>query len=95
MTVRQRIIEALGESYGLTLRGLSSRCKVSEKELPAHLEHVRKSLKAKGLKLVIDPPRCLNCDFEFKGRTRFTKPSKCPECRSRDIQEPAFRVEDL
>jgi len=38
------------------------------------------------------PARCRNCGYEFRGRERLRKPSKCPRCHSERIEPPRFYV---
>lgn len=76
-----------------TSKDLSARAGLSEKEIPTHLEHLDKSLKAKGERLVVQPAECLACGFVFKDRHRFTAPGSCPKCQSERISPPAFHIE--
>jgi predicted Zn-ribbon and HTH transcriptional regulator len=76
----------------LTAREISTRTGMREKDVAEHLEHLERSLKPKGERLVIEPARCLACGFVFKTRTRFSTPGSCPECRSERVAPPAFRV---
>lgn len=76
-----------------TSKDLSARAGLSEKEIPKHLEHLEKSLKAKGERLVVKPAECLACSFVFKDRSRFTAPGRCPRCQSERIAPPAFHIE--
>lgn len=92
-TVRQAILDELSGGLYLTINGLSVRLGITQKEVVGHLEHIRKSLKAKGRKLEVEPPRCLLCGFVFEGRERFTKPGKCPECHGTRIDDPAVHVD--
>jgi hypothetical protein len=85
-------IRAELEGRAMTARELSARTSVSEKEVVAHLEHLDKSVRRDGKRLVIEPAKCLACGFSFDKRARFTAPGSCPECRSERITPPAFRV---
>ena len=76
-----------------TSKDLSTRAGLSEKDIPAHLEHLEKSLKVKGERLVVTPSQCLACGFIFKDRHRFTAPGSCPTCQSERIRPPAFHIE--
>lgn len=76
-----------------TARDLSKRVGISEHDVANHLEHLERSLTHKGERLVIDPPRCLDCGFVFAHRHRFTRPGSCPSCRGRRISLPEFRIE--
>ena len=92
ITPRAAIHEAL-LGGALTSRDLSSRTGVREKDVAVHLEHLERSLKQKGERLVIKPAECLACGFVFRERQRFTAPGSCPKCRSSRISAPAFRIE--
>ena len=63
-----------------------------EKEVLQHLEHLERSFKADGKKLVSLPPRCLACGFAFRTRERLSTPSRCPECKSERIEAARFAV---
>jgi predicted Zn-ribbon and HTH transcriptional regulator len=65
---------------------------VREAELPEHLEHLERSLRSRGERLSLEAPVCLECDFEFGERRRYTKPGRCPECRRRRITRPVFSI---
>lgn len=91
--MRQALERALLEGP-CSLRELSQRVGVSEKQLGEHLEHLEKSLKGRGARLRSQPARCLQCDFAFEGRRRATAPSRCPRCKSERIEPPSFWVAD-
>jgi predicted Zn-ribbon and HTH transcriptional regulator len=76
-----------------TARDLSSELGVSEREVLRHLEHLERTLKESGAKLIIDPPACLACGFVFRKRGRLDRPSRCPVCRSERLSSARFRVE--
>jgi predicted Zn-ribbon and HTH transcriptional regulator len=90
-TVRQRLAEAL-RAGPATAKDLSKALGVSEREVAGHLEHLARSLRARGEKLAMTGPECLACGFAFPGRERKTRPSQCPRCKSRRITLPEFRV---
>lgn len=87
-SVRQQLIVLL-EDGPHTARELSGLVGVSEKDVVAHLEHVRRST---GKKFTIHPAECLSCGFQFKRRSRLAKPGRCPQCRSTRITPPAFEI---
>jgi predicted Zn-ribbon and HTH transcriptional regulator len=91
-TIRQRLAEALREGPA-TAKDLSKLVGISEHQVSGHLEHLARSLRARGQQLVMTPPECLGCGFAFPGRERTTRPSHCPRCRGRRITLPEFRVE--
>jgi len=92
ITVRELMADQLRQGP-TTARELSVLVGVSEKDVPEHLEHLEKSLKRKGERLVVTPSSCIACGFEFKDRKRLNRPGKCPECGSTRIDPPQFRVE--
>lgn len=91
-TQRSAVREAL-LGRALTPREISSRASIREKDVAEHLEHLDRSLRRQGERLIVEPARCLACGAEIGGRGRFTTPSRCPECRSERVAPPAFRVE--
>jgi hypothetical protein len=91
-TVRESLREAL-LARPATARDLSKLVGIAEHDVPAHLEHLERSVKHRGEVLVIEPPTCLDCGFTFTRRHRFTRPSGCPDCRGRRITLPQFRIE--
>ena len=90
-TPREALRAAL-EAAEMTVRELSEALRTSEREVVDHLGHLDKSVRADGKVLRIGAPVCLQCDFEFDGRTRFKRPGKCPQCRSTRISYPTFHV---
>lgn len=88
-TTRQAITDEL--LLGLrTVRELSQALGISEKEVIAHLPHVRQSAKHKGYDFVFEPSKCLKCGFIFEHRERWAKPSKCPRCKGEKLTSPMF-----
>lgn len=92
-TIRQKMIELL-KVRPWDAGGLSRALGISQRMVESHLNHVGKSVEAQGLRWVIDPSRCGECDFRFVGRDRTTKPSRCPKCKCEQIVPPMFSVED-
>jgi predicted Zn-ribbon and HTH transcriptional regulator len=64
---------------------------VPEKQVAEHLEHLRRSLKATGEKLHLEPASC-ECGFAFRKRQRPSRPSRCPVCRSERLHAPRFTL---
>jgi predicted Zn-ribbon and HTH transcriptional regulator len=90
-TVRDALRVALHEGPE-TLRELSIRVGASQKDLLHHLEHLERSLAHGNEQLVVEPARCLGCNFEFAERTRLGKPGRCPACKSTRITLPKFSI---
>ncbi|MCC6811941.1 MAG: transcriptional regulator [Deltaproteobacteria bacterium] len=94
-TVRQLLEDLLrGGGAPKTLLELATGAKIRERDAAEHLEHLIKSGKAKGVKVAVEPARCLDCDFSFKKRDKLTTPGKCPVCGSERISNVRFSIED-
>jgi transcriptional regulator len=91
-TVREAIRAELLRGAA-TARDLSERVSIREKDVADHLEHLDKSLRARGEKLVVEPASCIACGYSFARRPRLSRPGSCPECGSTRIDPPAFRIE--
>jgi predicted Zn-ribbon and HTH transcriptional regulator len=91
-TVRDAIrqVLAVGEAY--SLRDLSELVRVSERDLPNHLEHLSRTLRRRGERLVIEPAACRSCGYLFRSRARFKRPGRCPKCRRTHIAPARFRL---
>lgn len=75
------------------VREISVRAGVSERHIPEHLRHLKKSLKGQGLRLSSRPAQCLECGFIFAKRERVSKPGRCPVCRGSRVAGPQFFIE--
>jgi predicted Zn-ribbon and HTH transcriptional regulator len=93
-TVRQRLREILLEGDATAL-DLSRLVGIREHEVAEHLQHLARSCRGRGERLVVDPAVCRSCGFAFTSRERhrYTRPGRCPECHGRRISLPAFRIE--
>ena len=90
-TVRQEIAALLRRGPA-TAKDLSRAVGIPEHAVAGHLDHLARSLRARGERLAMSLPECLDCGFAFPGRTRSTRPSHCPRCRGRRITLPEFSV---
>ena len=90
-TLRQQII-ALLRMRPWDAGGLARALGISQRQVEAHLTHVRKSVEAHGEWMVIEPAQCRDCGFTFSERTRTTKPSRCPQCKSEQLAPPVFEI---
>jgi predicted Zn-ribbon and HTH transcriptional regulator len=91
-TLRQEILRHLREGP-LTARELSTLVHVREQDVIPHLEHLQRSLRRTPERLVLRPAECLACGYQFRRRTRLTRPSACPRCRAQRIEPPIFSLE--
>jgi predicted Zn-ribbon and HTH transcriptional regulator len=57
------------------------------KDLAADLEHLERSLRREGMRLTVEPAHCRKCGFVFT-RAKFTRPGRCPKCKSDWIEDP-------
>lgn len=90
-TVRDALYFALREGPR-TIRELSAEVGAREKDLLDHLSHLERSLGRTGQHLSVEPSRCLACGFTFEGRSRLSKPGRCPACKATRITLPRFAV---
>ncbi|MBV1861471.1 MAG: transcriptional regulator, partial [Nannocystaceae bacterium] len=72
-TIRDAIARELRGGW-LSARQLSSLVSISEKAVPGHLEHLRKSASGGGQTFELEPAVCTKCDYEFDDRERLSKP---------------------
>lgn len=77
----------------LTAAELAGILRMREPDVVGHLEHLERSVRRHGDRLVREPPRCLACGYRFPGRRRLSKPSSCPRCHKQQIEPPAFHIE--
>ena len=89
-TRRQEIRELLSEREW-TLDGLVARCEVTKKTIVDDLAHIARSV-APRQRLQILAPVCEECGFRFKGRSRFSDPSRCPWCKNEHLSPQRFRI---
>lgn len=90
-TIRKYIM-ALLEEYTLSAREIARYLKIPEKDVPNHIEHIKKTMMRSEKQLVVESARCEQCDFVFKKRERLTTPGKCPICKGRLIKPILFKI---
>jgi transcriptional regulator len=92
-TARQRMVEFLTGSR-LSSYQLAQLLGISERQVEDHLVHVVKTVaRHRGTRFVLEPSSCQTCGFLFRDRTRLTRPSRCPRCRSESITTPRYGIE--
>lgn len=92
-TVRQGIVREITGTRRSS-RQLAGIVGVSERQVEDHLSHIVKSVvRDRKRRFVIEPSACMDCGYIFRERTRLTKPSRCPRCRSEAITPPQFGIE--
>lgn len=93
LTVRQRIMELIAGTLR-TSRQLAELVGVPERQIEDHLAHIVRSVARDPTRqFVLDPSACQDCGFVFHERTRLTRPSRCPRCRSEAISVPRYGIE--
>lgn len=94
-TPRQRIIDLLIGAR-LSSYQLAQMLGIPERHVEEHLPHVVKTIvRDKTKKFILDPAACRDCGFLFQDRTRLTRPSRCPRCRSEAITDPRYGIEAI
>jgi predicted Zn-ribbon and HTH transcriptional regulator len=93
LTIRQLIMQSItGTLY--SSRQLAELVGVPERQVEDHLTHITKSVaRDRTRRFVLEPSRCRDCGFVFRNRTRLTRPSRCPRCRSEAILPPRYGIE--
>jgi transcriptional regulator len=92
-TPRQRIIDLLTGTRRSSYQ-LAQMLGISERQVEAHLTHVVKTVaRDKTKRFILDPARCQTCEFVFRDRSRLTRPSRCPHCRSEAIAAPRYGID--
>lgn len=91
-TIRQQIMKAITGTRR-SARDLAHSLSIPERQVEDHLAHIAKTL-AHGRegRFLLEPSACEDCGFAFRGRTRLTRPSRCPKCRSEAITPPRFEI---
>mgnify|MGYP001610453341 FL=1 len=90
MTRRQQIIQILQENKQ-SAQHLANYFQCELKDIIEDLQHIDKSIKPRKLK--ITPAYCKSCNFIFKERSKVSKPSKCPKCKSEWIEAQMFGIQ--
>ena len=103
-TTRQRIADALREEPR-TASSLAETLSLPTAVVYEHLDHVSRSVRdgsaggesdgdgdgSEGEEFLVAPPTCRECGFDgFDDPVN--EPSRCPECKSERIEEPAFVI---
>lgn len=92
-TVRRRLLRWL-EDREVDFEELRVALQIGRRDLEEELRHVERSVRGRGMRLRVTPPRCRDCGFAFPGRTarHLHPPSRCPRCSGERIDPPRFRV---
>ncbi|WP_144920297.1 transcriptional regulator [Halorubrum salsamenti] len=88
-TTRQRIADMLREEPA-TASDLGETLSLPTPVVYDHVEHVSRSVDGDA-ELLVAPPECRDCGFDGFDDP-INEPSRCPECKSERIEEPAFVI---
>ncbi|MFB6133927.1 MAG: transcriptional regulator [Halanaeroarchaeum sp.] len=90
-TTRERIADRL-RAETETVSSLATRFGISRQAALDHVRHVARSLRDETESVLVRPPSCRDCGFEdFDDPLNL--PSRCPECKSEAIDEPAVTID--
>lgn len=92
-TPRQRIIDVITGTR-LSSHQLAQMLGLPERQIEEHLTHVVKSLaRDRFHRFILEPSTCPDCDYVFRDRTKLSRPSRCPRCRSEGITSPRYGID--
>lgn len=90
MMFRKDLISLL-QNNPLGITDIARHMGVPPKEIEDDIEHLMKTLKHSGYRLLITPAKCKKCGFTFH-KDKFHRPGKCPQCHGTWINEPLFEI---
>ena len=94
-TPRQRMIDLLTGAR-LSSQQLAQMLGIAERQVEEHLTHVVKTVaRDRSRRFILDPSTCPDCGFVFRDRTKLTRPSRCPKCRSEGITAPRYGIKAM
>ncbi len=89
---RRRLIELLTGTL-LSSHQLAQRMGIPERQVEEHLTHIVKTIaRDPSRTFVLERSECQGCAFAFRERTKLTRPSRCPRCRSEAITAPRYGI---
>lgn len=92
MSRRSVIVEVLRSAdHAMTASEISAVTGFHERTISCDLEHIAKTLKARGQSLLVRRAFCAVCGFAFPS-SKISSPRRCPRCRSPRIQDAAFAI---
>ena len=90
-TTRERIADALRDDP-MTAGDLAESVDAPRSVVYDHLRHVARSLDDADERFLVAPPECAACGFSgFDDPVN--RPSRCPQCRSENVEEAVFKIE--
>lgn len=93
LTPRQQIMELITGTRR-TARQLAELVGIPERQVEEHLAHIVRSVaRDRTRRFLLEPSECQDCAYSFRERTRLTRPSRCPRCRSEAVSAPRYGIE--
>lgn len=90
-TTRERITNRLRDEP-LPASALAREFSIQTATVMTHLEHIAQSLDETDEEFLVAPPECRDCGFDGFDEL-LNRPSRCPDCKSENVEEPVFTVE--
>ena len=90
-TTREQITERL-RAETLSAGAIAREFEIRTAEALDHVKHIARSLDGEDETLLVAPPECPDCGFDAFDDLA-NRPSRCPECKAENVEEPTFRVE--
>lgn len=90
-TTRERIADALRDDSAM-VSDLATEFTISRGSALSHVRHVARSVDGTDETVLVRPPTCRDCGFDAFDDP-LNLPSRCPECKSEVVTEPAVRIE--
>ena len=91
-TRRERLTDRLIEEQA-TASQLAEELDTPVSTVYTDIQHVARSTRYKDdAEFLVAPPECSNCGFSGYDDP-INRPSRCPECRSENIEEAVFKIE--
>jgi predicted Zn-ribbon and HTH transcriptional regulator len=92
-TPRQRITDLITGRV-LPSRRIAEIVGIPERQVEEHLTHIVKTVgRDRSRRFLLEPSECQDCGFVLKDRSRLTRPSRCPRCRSEKTTAPRYGIE--
>jgi predicted Zn-ribbon and HTH transcriptional regulator len=93
-TPRRRLIELLTGAL-LSSHQLANLMGIPERHVEEHLTHIVKTIARDPTRtFLLERSECQDCAFVFRERTKLTRPSRCPHCRSEAITSPRYGIRE-
>ena len=93
-TPRRRLIELLVGTL-LSSHQLAQLMGIPERQVEEHLTHIVKTIVRDPTRtFILERSECQSCAFVFRERTKLTRPSRCPRCRSEAITSPRYGIRE-